>query len=250
MVDTIDSIDVTSLVYKDLRKNSVNGGISVPVMNGSERFAFQLSFGLHDKLQAVWNVSQPQGQGDPTRCNLDLKFMPQNDTLKGFLKRIDESILKESCNHEEWFATFNMRGAFDIETLRGMYKPLVQVNEKYNYEAIRVKVVLPSEKNKYPTEILVVIDEDVEEGKTVLKYRKGDYTDLKRGAECIVTVDTQGLWFAKLLNNYGLSLNATTILTWPPKNESSSSKGVSNFKLGDTVLVLNESDDMVDDFSV
>ena len=51
MVDTIDTIDANSLLYKDLRKSQTSGAISVPVCKSNgDRLSFQTSFGLHDKL--------------------------------------------------------------------------------------------------------------------------------------------------------------------------------------------------------
>ena len=243
MVDTIDAIEANSLLYKDPRKSQVTGAVSIPVLKpNGDRLAFQLSFGLHDKLQCVWTVTRPQN-GD-ARCNLDLKFMPENDTLKGFLKRIDEGILRASSDHREWFSTFQFKEGFGYDAVKHIYQPLVKRNEKYAYEAVRVKVVAPGgpseEPNKYATNVFIVVDEDIDAGETVIRYKKGSVDDLVKGSKCIVTVDTQGLWFAKHLNTYGLSLVATTILLWPDDRSKTTKSGVMNFNLGTTVMVLEE----------
>lgn len=241
MVDTIDTIDANSLLYKDLRKSQTSGAISVPVCKSNgDRLTFQTSFGLHDKLLTNFTVSTPQS-GDPTRCNLDFKFQEYNDTLKSFLARVDDCILNESVKHPEWFSTFNMKVEFNVDGLKSMYQPLVKRNATYG-DSTRVKIVLPSEKNKYPTQIFVVVDEDVEDGKTIIHYKKGDYTDLVKGTQCIATVDTQGIWFAKPLSTFGMSLTATTVLVWNAQ-ESKKTGGIGSFNLGGTVLICKEEAD-------
>ena len=240
MVDTIDTIDANSFLYRGVKQSQLtNGAASVPVCKSNgERLAFQTSFGLHDKLLTNFTVTLPQS-GDPTRCNLDLKFQEYNQALKDFLFRVDECILEESLKHPEWFRTFSMKGEFSMETLKKMYQPLVKQNQMYG-ASTRAKIVLPSEKNKYPTQIFVVVDEDVEEGETIIRYKKGDYTDLEKGTQCIVTVDTQGIWLAKALNTFGMSLTATTVLVWKCEEYKGKGGGVGSFKLGDTVLVREE----------
>jgi len=240
MVDTIDTIEANSLVFKDMRKSQTTGGVSVPVCKSSgERLTFQTSFGLHDKLMTNFTVNTPQS-GDPTRCNLVLKLEEVNETLKAFLSRIDECVLKESATHQEWFSTFAIKGDF-CEGVKDIYQPLVKRNATYG-DSMRVKIVLPSDKNKYPTQIFVVVDEDVEDGQTVLRYRKGEYVDLVKGTQCIATVDTQGVWFAKALNTFGISLTATTVLVWDVQESKGGRGGIGSFNLGGTVLVLKEED--------
>lgn len=243
MVDTIDTIDANSLLYRGVKQSQLtNGAASVPVSKSNgERLTFQTSFGLHDKLLTNFTVTLPQS-GDPTRCNLDLKFQEYNQSLKDFLIRVDECILAESAKHPEWFHTFSMKSEFSAETIKKMYQPLVKRNPMYG-DSTRAKIVLPSEKNKYPTQIFVVVDEDVEDGQTVIQYKKGDYTDLAKGTRCIVTVDTQGIWLAKALNTFGMSLTATTVLVWKSEESKGQGGGVGSFKLGETVLVRKEAMD-------
>lgn len=237
MVDTIDTMNANSLSFKDPKKSTVTGAISVPVLNEDtgDRLSFQMSFGLHDKLTTNFTVTPPQS-ADATRINLDLKLGDVNDTLKDFLQRMDKRILNESTCHDEWFTCFSLKRKLDTEALNSMYQPLVKQNLMYG-DSTRVKIVLESEKNKYATRIFVVTNEDVEGEETIVKYKKGDYTDLVKGTQCIVTVEVQGLWFAKQLNNFGMSLTATTVLVWKAQSSSKRSN-VPAFSLGDTVLTM------------
>jgi hypothetical protein len=210
------AIDIEKLEYKAPTSNKTGlKVVNISTVPGSadwnDRIRFQMCEDERTNRQTLpWGLSTPMAGQDESRRSLELTI--ESPALRDFLTKLDDHNVRiATLKSEEWF-----KKQLTEDQVRNMYTPIVkEPKAPSNKETLKVKVKTTT---KNATNVFRVVSAE-----PALEYVPGTTDDLVRNAKCMVMVETSGLWFGP--RQFGMSIAATDIIVWMPKQVTGGIKG-------------------------